>query len=259
VSGQAIWIPAASVRALIEADGGFLLDVRRGLCHSLNQVGAAAWSALDRSGGLTLAELADVFRVEHHITAPTLDEDLAAFLQDLRAKRVVCCVSRKRPRASATTIGAIETPAASTSTTPSATAPDHATPLTLIHRSACTASSFVFLMLCDLALRVGGFPLLYLIVSRWPAFRRSSLSDANDADQLYDTVERAAAWYYKQTWCLPRSAAAALLLRSHGIDGRVIVGCRRIPLSVHAWIEVNGRAVRSDRPLRRIYRIVDVL
>jgi hypothetical protein len=257
LNGQAIWVPATSVRALIEADGGFLLDVRHGRCHSLNQVGAAAWAALDRSGGLTLPELAHVFREEHHVSAPTLEEDLAAFLEDLRAKRVVCCVSRKRPHASATTIGTADPPTAPA--TPSTNSPERATPLTWMHRSACTASSLVFLMMCDLALRIGGFPLLYQIVSHWPALRRSSLRDPGDADQLYDTVERAATWYYKQTWCLPRSAAAALLLRSHGIDGRVILGCRRVPLSVHAWIEVNGRIVRADRQLRRIYRIVDVL
>ena len=64
---------------------------------------------------------------------------------------------------------------------------------------------------------------------------------------ICDAVSLAACFYYKRVLCLQRSVAATLLLRKHGIDGRLVIGYRPAPFFSHAWVEVDDRVV-NDSP-----------
>jgi hypothetical protein len=48
--------------------------------------------------------------------------------------------------------------------------------------------------------------------------------------------------------CLPRSIAAALLCRLHGVWPTWCTGVRLHPFTAHAWIEADGRPVDEPHP-----------
>lgn len=60
---------------------------------------------------------------------------------------------------------------------------------------------------------------------------------------IFEAVEWAAALYWKRVRCLQRSAAAARLLRAHGIPAELVIGCRLAPFVAHAWVEIEGRVL----------------
>jgi hypothetical protein len=62
-----------------------------------------------------------------------------------------------------------------------------------------------------------------------------------------EAVCLASCFYWKPVLCLQRSVVAALLLRRHGIHGRLVIGYRPAPFFSHAWVEVDGRVV-NDSP-----------
>lgn len=64
---------------------------------------------------------------------------------------------------------------------------------------------------------------------------------------ICESVTLAACFYYKPVMCLERSVVVALLLRQHGIDGRLVIGYRASPFFSHAWVEVDGFVV-NDSP-----------
>src|SRR5438445_11826254 len=45
------WAVSPHARATIDVDGAVLLDIEKGLCYSLNLVGAKTWLAIESGGG----------------------------------------------------------------------------------------------------------------------------------------------------------------------------------------------------------------
>jgi hypothetical protein len=66
-------------------------------------------------------------------------------------------------------------------------------------------------------------------------------------DDIYNAVNLACAFYFKEVLCLQRAASTTCLLRKAGIAAQLVIGVQQLPFSAHAWVEVEG-AVVNDKP-----------
>jgi hypothetical protein len=76
-------------------------------------------------------------------------------------------------------------------------------------------------------------------------------------DRVCSAVDVACIWYWKEVFCLQRSAATACLLKSHGVPAEMIIGVQQIPIKAHAWVEVDGRVVNDKPYMPAMYTILD--
>ena len=119
-----------------------------------------------------------------------------------------------------------------------------------------TFKAFTTLVLIDLAVRLGGFPLLYKIVKRWPVARASG-EPSHQIRRVCGATDKAGSYYFKTALCLQRSAVAACMLRSRGIAAIMVIGCRIMPYQGHAWVEVEGRVVNDKPEVQQNYQVLD--
>jgi hypothetical protein len=106
----------------------------------------------------------------------------------------------------------------------------------------------------DFYLARGDFYILYKKVRAYPVTRPSSVQDI--ASICY-TVDLACIWYWKEVLCLQRSAAAACLLRKHGISAELVIGAQQMPFKAHAWVEVAGCVVNDKPYMHGIYAVLE--
>lgn len=74
----------AHVRAMIDADGAVLFDLKHGKYYSLNGVGARIWSKAQE--GCRPSEILDHLRETFQAPAENLQRDLATFINGLAEK-----------------------------------------------------------------------------------------------------------------------------------------------------------------------------
>ena len=76
-----------SVRETINQDGAVLLDIKQGLCFSMNPVGSKIWEMLkkDRS----LEQIASALEMEFQVPRSQIETDIAAFVSELRKRNVI--------------------------------------------------------------------------------------------------------------------------------------------------------------------------
>jgi len=121
--------------------------------------------------------------------------------------------------------------------------------------SFLVVQAFLTLIGFESYLKRRNFSALYNKVREYPL--GTQLSTPGDVKRICAAVDVACIWYWKQTLCLQRSAAAACLLRRHGTKARMVIGARLVPFQAHAWVEVEGRVV-NDRPnVQEIYAVLD--
>ena len=92
------WLVSPDVRATYSEDGAVLLDIGKGLCYSLNVVGARMWLTIDASQtGITLDGI--VGALETHFNAPRqeLETDTAEYLDKLERMGLVQCNGHNIP------------------------------------------------------------------------------------------------------------------------------------------------------------------
>jgi hypothetical protein len=70
-------------------------------------------------------------------------------------------------------------------------------------------------------------------------------------------VDIACTWYWKEVFCLHRSAATVCLLRQNGVNAQLVIGAQTIPFKAHAWVEVEGRVINDKPYMPEIYTILD--
>jgi len=70
-------------------------------------------------------------------------------------------------------------------------------------------------------------------------------------------VDVACIWYWKEVLCLQRSAAAACLLKQHGIPAEMVIGAQQMPFRAHAWVEAGGRVVNDKSYTPEMYSVLD--
>src|SRR5260370_39705838 len=97
----------------------------------------------------------------------------------------------------------------------------------------------------DLYLARGNFAALYNEVRRYPVGTTAPSPEA--VERICAAVDMACIWYWKEALCLQRSAAAACLLKRHGVPAQMVIGAQQMPFKAHAWVEVDGCVV-NDKP-----------
>jgi hypothetical protein len=115
-----------------------------------------------------------------------------------------------------------------------------------------TVRAWLALFVVDLSLRFGGFPRVRRMVERTPI---APVAGAQDGvvGVVCESVDRAAVFHVRSLECVQRSAATTRLLRRLGVPAVMVVGCRVMPLSGHAWVEVDHRVVNDRQAVKDIY------
>jgi len=85
-----MWLVSPDVRSTYSEDGAVLLDIRKGLCYSLNPVAARVWSTVEASpSGVDLRELVDVMETHYKIPHEQLERDVIEYLSKLEQMALV--------------------------------------------------------------------------------------------------------------------------------------------------------------------------
>jgi hypothetical protein len=115
-----------------------------------------------------------------------------------------------------------------------------------------TVKAWFALLIVDLSLRFGGFPRVRRMVER-TRIAPAAGPDDDAIDVVCEAVERAAVFHVRSLECVQRSAATTRLLRGLGVPAVMVVGCRTMPISGHAWVEVDDRVVNDRQAVKDIY------
>jgi hypothetical protein len=86
----ATWKISPDVRSTYSEDGAVLLDIRKGLCYSLNPVAARVWSTVEASpSGIDLCRLVDAMETHYTIFREQLEGDVDECLSKLETMGLV--------------------------------------------------------------------------------------------------------------------------------------------------------------------------
>lgn len=78
------WGISPDVRSTYTDDGAVLLDIRKGLCYSLNPVAARIWSTVEASPcGVDLRGLVDALETHYQVSKEQLERDIDECLSNL--------------------------------------------------------------------------------------------------------------------------------------------------------------------------------
>ena len=87
---NAMWLVSPDVRSTYSEDGAVLLDIRKGLCYSLNPVAARVWSTVEASpSGVDLPGIVDVLETHYKISHKELERDIDEYLSKLEQAGLV--------------------------------------------------------------------------------------------------------------------------------------------------------------------------
>ena len=121
--------------------------------------------------------------------------------------------------------------------------------------------SFLFLeaysklVLFDFYVAQNDFAGLYGKVRNTPLTQEAIARDS--VARICFAVDLACIWYWKEVLCLQRSAAAACLLKRHGVAAELVIGARQMPFRAHAWVEVHGKVVNDKPYVPEMYQVLD--
>jgi hypothetical protein len=118
-----------------------------------------------------------------------------------------------------------------------------------------TLRAFMLLLSVDLKLKMMGFRQLHSSVRNYPVSARTPHTPS--VARVCEAVDKACVWYPKQALCLQRSAVLTFLLRREGIDARMVLAARRMPLKMHAWVEINNVVVNDDSQVQDYYSVME--
>jgi hypothetical protein len=107
----------------------------------------------------------------------------------------------------------------------------------------------------DLYLARGNFAALYDKVRSHVVGKEAPAPDA--VERICSAVDMACIWYWKEALCLQRSAAAACLLKKHGLAAQLVIGAQQMPFKAHAWVEVSGRVVNDKPYTSEMYSVLE--
>ncbi len=87
---NAMWLVSPDVRSTYSEDGAVLLDIRKGLCYSLNPVAARVWSTVEANpSGIDLHALVGVMETHYKIPHEQLERDATEYLSKLEQMELV--------------------------------------------------------------------------------------------------------------------------------------------------------------------------
>lgn len=111
------------------------------------------------------------------------------------------------------------------------------------------------LIFFDLRLARGNFAELHHKVRNVPLGKLPAVPGT--VEKICSAVDMACIWYWKEVLCLQRSAAAACLLKKHGVPAQMVIGARQMPFRSHAWVEVAGRVVNDKPYIPEVYAVIE--
>lgn len=76
-----------SVRETINQDGAVLLDIKQGICFSMNPVGARIWEMLKRE--CPLDQIASSLEEEFQVPRSQIEADITEFLENLKQRSLI--------------------------------------------------------------------------------------------------------------------------------------------------------------------------
>jgi len=89
------WAVSPHARATIDVDGGVLLDIEKGLCYSLNLVGAKIWLAIEAGNVKTTFEhIVNALEPQFTVRREQLVQDIDEYLRDLEKKGLIKLAGR---------------------------------------------------------------------------------------------------------------------------------------------------------------------
>ncbi len=115
--------------------------------------------------------------------------------------------------------------------------------------------ALMLLLSVDFKLKTMGFRKLHSSVKNYPVSARKPNTDT--VARMREAVDKACVWYPKQALCLQRSAVLTVLLRREGIEARMALAARRMPLKMHAWVEIDGVVVNDDDKVQNYYKVME--
>ncbi len=87
---NARWLVSPDVRSTYSEDGAVLLDIRKGLCSSLNVVAARVWTTIESSpNGIAFQDLVDAVHTHFNVSRQELEADIAEHLEKLEKMGLV--------------------------------------------------------------------------------------------------------------------------------------------------------------------------
>ncbi len=101
----------------------------------------------------------------------------------------------------------------------------------------------------------GDFSALYERVRKSAVNKTAPIPDG--VERICAAVDMACIWYWKEVFCLQRSAATACLLKRYGHPAQLVIGARFAPFKAHAWVELDGQVVNDKPYVPEIYGVLD--
>jgi len=123
-------------------------------------------------------------------------------------------------------------------------------------RAGSVAVAWIALFVADAVMRCAGFPALHGFVRRFPR-RGKARFDPDLQRGVCSAVNRAAALYFRRVRCLQRSAAAACVLRLHGIPAEMVIAVQKMPFRAHAWVECDGVVVNDRSEVQQRFVVLE--
>jgi hypothetical protein len=121
--------------------------------------------------------------------------------------------------------------------------------------SFLAARAYLMLLYFDLFLARNDFGALYNRVRLCPIASHQARGPL--IENICKAVDTACIWYWKEVFCLQRSAASACLLRRYGVPAQMMIGVQKLPFRAHAWVEVEGQIVNDKPYMRELYVVLD--
>lgn len=124
-------------------------------------------------------------------------------------------------------------------------------------RKSYLLRAFLLLLICHVKIRVGQFGAVRRWVADCPVSSRQPHLDSISL-AVY-VVNRAAAFFPRQSVCLSRAAVITILLRKLGFPAAMIIGVRRLPFASHAWVALHGEPLAMYREESKTYTLLDII
>jgi hypothetical protein len=230
-----------SVRAVETEDGAVLLDIRRGVCLSLTPVALKIWRMLSRER--TFDEIVDCLVDEFQgVARVQIHDDTLEFISDLTSKSLLVSGEQLNSPRPVPKLFTLAQQLRRTRVDKQVRAP---------HALFWTA--LFWLAAYDLFRFGEDFARIHTFVKTWLVSPGKAPTDT--VERACRAINYACAWYPKRVLCLQRSVATTCLLRSYGVDAKLVLGAQKFPFKAHAWTEVNGYAINERRDVRKIYLV----
>ena len=239
-------MPAKGIAFTSNQDGAALLDIRNDRLTTIDPTAAVIWTSL--VAGKTVNTIIQDLARDSGIPISIIENDVNTFLNDLRARQLVVDSEEH----SSVVVPQATTVNSQPTNTLNAPAPTLQTFAWNRSNVWLMLQSYYFIIRTQADLQLGGLPRIYDIVTR--SKTAPSPDHGVDPEVVCAAIDLACVFYLKRVLCLQRSAAATLLLRSHGIPAELIIGTQLIPAKSHAWVEIDGVVINDKPYMREIYQ-----